>query len=403
MKRTTTNGAADPHPVLVTVTGDDAPGVAAGLFATLERLGAVVLDVEQVHIRGQLLLGVVVAHPDAAAVDEAVRRNVRPGLRATAVSMPAHHRAAPGRGIERTLVTVLAQSLDARQLAGVFATLSASGANIERIVQLGRYPVDSYELEVTGGDVSKLRRALGEAAAELELDVAVQPAGIHRRAKHLIVLDVDSTLVQGEAVDLLAAHAGRAREVSAVTGAAMRGEIEFAEALRRRVALLEGLDEGALEQVREELVLTPGARTLVRTLHHLGYATAAVSGGFTEVIGPIALGLGIGFVAANTLEVSGGRLTGRLVGPVVDRAGKAAALVRFAEEARVPMEHTVAVGDGANDIDMLAVAGLGIAFNAKPLVRQAADAALNVPYLDAILYLLGLSRREVESAGSPRS
>jgi phosphoserine phosphatase len=269
---------------------------------------------------------------------------------------------------------------------------------VERIVQLARYPVTSYELEVTGGGPDRVRRAVGEAAAALEVDVAVQEAGLHRRAKHLIVLDVDSTLVQGEVVDLLAARAGRADEVAAITAAAMAGELDFEPALRERVALLAGLGTADLEAVRQDLVLTPGARTLIRTLKRLGYVTGLVSGGFDHIIEPVAAELGIDHVAANTLEVAGGRLTGRLVGPVVDRAGKAAALVRFAEAAGVPLARTVAVGDGANDLDMLARAGLGIAFNAKPVVRSAADTALNVPYLDAILFLLGLSREEVEAA-----
>jgi phosphoserine phosphatase len=178
----------------------------------------------------------------------------------------------------------------------------------------------------------------------------------------------------------------------------MAGELDFAEALRRRVALLEGLDVQVLADVAADLVLAPGARTLVRTLRRLGYVTALVSGGFIQVIDGLVAELGIDHLAANTLELADGRLTGRLVGPVVDRPGKAAALTRFAEQAGVPLAQTVAVGDGANDLDMLAAAGLGIAYNAKPVVRQAADAALNVPYLDAILFLLGISREEIEAA-----
>jgi phosphoserine phosphatase len=186
--------------------------------------------------------------------------------------------------------------------------------------------------------------------------------------------------------------------VTAVTEAAMAGEIDFEEALRQRVRLLAGLDQSALDRVRESLLLSPGARTLVRTLKRLGYETAVVSGGFTQVIGSLAVELGIDHLAANELEMVDGVLTGGLVGPIVDRVGKAEALIRFAAAAGVPQSRTIAVGDGANDLDMLAAAGLGIAFNAKPLVRQAADTALSVPYLDAILFLLGISRDEVETA-----
>jgi phosphoserine phosphatase len=211
-------------------------------------------------------------------------------------------------------------------------------------------------------------------------------------------MDVDSTLVQGEVIEMLAAHAGCLDEVAAVTEAAMRGDLDFEASLRRRVALLEGLDASVLDDVYDAIVLAPGARTMVRTLKRLGYRFAIVSGGFSQVTDRIAADLGIDFSAANELEVVEDRLTGRILGPVVDRAGKAEALRRFAAEAGVALGATVAVGDGANDLDMLSAAGLGIAFNAKPVVQQAADTAVNVPYLDAVMYLLGISREEVEAA-----
>ncbi|MGH9082755.1 MAG: phosphoserine phosphatase SerB, partial [Acidimicrobiales bacterium] len=310
---------------------------------------------------------------------------------------PLHAPAAVPHGA-RHLVTVLAPDLGAAAMAGMFSHVAAAGGNVERIERLASYPVTSYQLEVTGADPVDLRRLLAGEAARLEVDVAVQQAGLHRRAKHLIVLDADSTLLRGEVIDLLAARVGCAEEVAAVTSAAMAGELDFAESLERRLSLLEGTDERELLALREDLVLAPGARTLVRTLRRLGYVTAVVSGGFVQVIEPLAAELGIDYVAANRLEVVDGRLTGRLVGPLVDRPGKAAALRRFADLAGVPLAQTVAVGDGANDLDMLATAGLGVAFNAKPVVRDAADAALNVPYLDAILFVLGISREEIEAA-----
>jgi phosphoserine phosphatase len=258
--------------------------------------------------------------------------------------------------------------------------------------------VQAYELSVAGADLERLRRALSEEAARCEVDLAVQPAGLHRRAKHLIVMDADSTLLQSEVVDLLAERRGCGPQVSAVTESAMAGKLDFAEALRARVRLLAGLGEADLRAVRAGVRLAPGARTLVRTLKRLGYELAVVSGGFMQVIEPLVLELGIDHLAANVLVLKDGALTGDLEGPLLDRAGKAAALVRFAQKAGVPLARTVAVGDGANDIDMLVTAGLGIAFNAKPVVREAADTALSVPYLDAILFLLGISRDEVERA-----
>jgi phosphoserine phosphatase len=211
-------------------------------------------------------------------------------------------------------------------------------------------------------------------------------------------MDVDSTLVAGEAIDLLAARAGCAQQVAKLTAATMRGELGFAASVRERVALLAGLDASAVEQVRQELKLAPGARTLIRTLRHLGFRCGIVSGGFTQMTDGLVAELRLDYAAANTLEIVDGKLTGRLAGPIIDRAAKATALRQFAAQAGVPLSQTVAVGDGANDLDMIATAGLGIAFNAKQVVRDAADASVNVPYLDTVLYLLGVSRDEAESA-----
>lgn len=413
----------DEQPLLVTVSGLDQPGIAAHLFGSLAGCGARVTDVEQITILGRLLLAVVVCGPDRRAIQRCVapvgqRWSVQVEVAAVETSSPAGPGTGPPvagaapsstsagstpsstgpTGTGRQLVTVLAARLSASALRGVFETITAVGATCERIVRLAHSPVVSYELLVSGGAPDTLRRDLSAVAADLGVDVAVQPAGLHRRARHLIVLDVDSTLVQGEVVDLLAERAGCAGEVAAITAAAMAGDLDFEAALRQRVALLAGLPATVLDDVRRGLVLTPGARTLVRTLSRLGYETAIVSGGFLQVIEPVAAELGITRVAANVLRVVDGVLTGDLVGPVVDRPGKAAALRRFATDARIPLARTVAVGDGANDVDMLTAAGLGIAFNAKAVVRNVADAAVNVPYLDSILYLLGVPRSEIEAA-----
>jgi phosphoserine phosphatase len=384
--------------LLVTVTGRDRPGVTSALLDALAGHDATVLDVEQVVIRGRLVLGVLLK------VGRAVEGRVRTDLEAalTPLGMEVEVQAGPAddgparRG--RCHVTVLGHPLRPAALGGIAGCIADYGGNIDRIVRIAHYPVTAVQLEVSGADPVVLRQQLALSAASLGVDVAVERSGLHRRAKRLIVLDVDSTLVQGEVIEMLAEHAGCAAEVAEVTEAAMRGDLDFAESLRARVRLLAGLDAAALDDVRRELVLARGARTFVRTLKRLDYRIAIVSGGFTQVTDALVETLGIDYSAANTLEVVDGKLTGELLGPVVDRAGKAEALERFAREAGVAVAQTVAIGDGANDLDMLAVAGLGIAYNAKPVVRVAADAALNVPYLDAILFLLGISRDEIEEA-----
>jgi phosphoserine phosphatase len=385
--------------LLITLTGRDRPGVTSRLFAVLAGHPLSVMDIEQVVIRGRLVLGVLLgcdSLPDLTGIHAAVSTLAGDlGLEAeiTAGSGAAGDTAARAG---RLHITLLGSPLVPAAITAIAGRIAASGANIDRIGRLAQRPVTCIEMEVSGGDPALLREDLARAAVAQGIDVAVQRGGLHRRALRLIVMDVDSTLVRDEVIDLLAARAGRADEVATVTAATMRGELDFATSLRERVGLLAGLGSGVLDEVRQELRLTAGARTLISTLGGLGYRFGIVSGGFSQVIGPLAAELGIGYVAANSLEISAGKLTGRLAGPVIDRAGKAAALRRFAAEAGVPLSQTVAVGDGANDLDMIAAAGLGIAFNAKPVVRDAADTSLSVPYLDAILYLLGISSEDVQ-------
>ena len=383
--------------LLVTITGHDKPGVTSRLFSVLADFPVEVLDVEQVVVRARLILGVLVTAPDDATALEAALRDVAVQLDVTVDVSPGGSDPQSQRS-GRSHVTVLGHPLKPDAMAAAAGQIANAGGNIDRILRLASYPVTCIEMEVSGADPARLRSALASEALHHGFDVAVQPSGLMRRAKRLIVMDVDSTLVQGEAIDLLADKAGVAEQVTKITGAAMRGELDFAEALRARVELLAGLAVSALYEVRDELTLTRGARTLVRTLKRLDYRFAIVSGGFTQLTDSIAEELGIHYSAANTLEIIDGRLTGRITGPVLDQAGKAAALIRFAEAAGVPLSQTVAVGDGANDLDMIAAAGLGVAFNAKPIIQDAADTALNVPHLDAVLYLLGISRDEVEAA-----
>jgi phosphoserine phosphatase len=384
--------------LLVTVTGRDRPGVTSALFAALGGIDAPVVDIEQVVIRGKLVLGVLLrAQP---STEQKVRSSLSAALTPLGMDVEVTAGSDDGGPVRRgrSHVTVLGHPLRPAALGGIAGCIADYGGNIDRIVRIAHYPVTAVQLEVSGADPALLRQQLSLAATSLGVDVAVERSGLHRRAKRLVVMDVDSTLVQGEVIEMLAEHAGCAEEVRGVTEAAMRGELDFAESLRARVRLLAGLDASALDAVRRELELARGARTFVRTLKRLDYRLAVVSGGFSQVTDGLVADLGIDYAAANTLEVVDGRLTGELVGPVVDRAGKAEALERFARAAGVPLSQTIAIGDGANDLDMLAKAGLGIAYNAKPVVRGAADASLSVPYLDAILFLLGISREEIETA-----
>jgi phosphoserine phosphatase len=396
--------------LLITLTGRDRPGVTSRLFSVLARFPLSVVDIEQVVIRGRLVLGVLTSceePPDLTAIHRSVTSMAAGlGLDAeitTGSAEPGQGGAGYGAAAEQLHVTVLGHPLQPNAVAAVAGRIAASGANIDRITRLASDPVTCIELDVSGAEPGPLRAALAQVAADSGVDVAVQRGGLHRRAMRLIVMDVDSTLIQEEVIDLLAARAGCADEVAKITESAMRGELDFAASLRERTALLAGLDASVLDAVRASLRLTPGARTLIRTLKRLGYKCGIVSGGFTAVIEPLAASLGIDYVAANTLEVADGKLTGRVLDPVIDREGKTEALRRFARTAGVPLSQTVAVGDGANDLGMIAAAGLGIAFNAKPMVRDAADTALSVPYLDTVLYLLGISRDAVAAAENDTS
>ncbi|MDV6011806.1 phosphoserine phosphatase SerB [Haloechinothrix sp. LS1_15] len=400
-------------PVLITTTGPDKPGVSSALFAVLTRHGVDVLDVEQVVIRGQLVLGVLVdVDDDPEALQEAVEQAM------ATVSMRVDVRIgseigdnpfAPGRSDSTHVVVMLGRPVTARAFSEVARRLAAMDVNIDAIRSVADYPVTGLEMHVSVPDGglgysiqldTDLRAALADVSISEGVDIAVEREGLARRAKRLVVFDVDSTLIQGEVIEMLAHHAGVADEVARITEAAMRGELNFTESLEHRVALLKGLPETALDDVANEITLTPGARTTIRTLKRLGFRCGVVSGGFTRIIQGLGDELGLDFIAANELEIADGVLTGRVLGEPIDRAGKARALERFADEYEIPLTQCVAVGDGANDIDMLSVAGMGVAFNAKPALREVADTSLSYPYLDAVLFMMGVTRAEVEAADS---
>ena len=386
--------------LLITLSGNDRPGVTRRLFSSLEVFSVTVLDVEQLIVRGRLILAVLLE----VTGDDAAMASVRTAMRKAAAELDMDIETVPGaaeddeRRRNRIHVTVMGAPLLPGAVANIAAAIADRGGNIDRIRRVASYPVTAIVLEGSGVSVSDLRRPLAAIAAEQSADIAVQEAGLDRRGQYLVVLDVDSTFIRDEVIDLLADEAGVLVEVAALTERAMAGELDFEQSLRARAALLRGLDESAFARVRDRITLTPGARTLCRTLNRLGYRVALVSGGFTEVIAPIAAELGVSDVRANTLEIVDGVLTGAVVGPVIDRLGKRTALEDFARMYQIPQRRTIAIGDGANDVDMLEAAGLGIAFNGKAAARDAADTAVNVPYLDSVLFLIGVTREEIESA-----
>jgi len=387
---------------LITVTGHDKPGVTSALFEVLSGHEVELLNVEQVVIRNRLTLGVLVSAPLDVAEGTALRDQVEAAIHGVGldVTIERSDDLPVIRDPSTHTIMVLGRPITAEAFGTVAREVAALGVNIDLIRGVSDYPVTGLELRVSvpQGVGGQLQEVLTRVAADVGVDVALEDYSIARRAKRLIVFDVDSTLIQQEVIEMLAARAGALDAVAAITDAAMRGELDFAESLHRRVATLAGLPAEVLDEVAEDVELTPGARTTIRTLRRLGYHVGVVSGGFRQVIEPLAHELMLDFVAANELEIVDGKLTGRVVGQIVDRAGKAKALRDFADQVGVPMAQTVAVGDGANDIDMLAAAGLGVAFNAKPALREVADASLSHPYLDTVLFLLGVTRGEIEAA-----
>ncbi len=382
--------------VVITTSGLDKPGVSAAFFRVLAAVGVELVDVEQAIFSGRITLAAY------GRLDPQLVKKAEAGLRNTLSIY--QHTVSVEVGTGRTsrprsthVVVIMGATVTAEQMAALAQELANFDTNIDRIRGLSQQPLTGLELAVTvGGDACALRARLAELAGRLGIDLAIEEAGLHRRAKRLVCFDCDSTLITGEVIEMLAARAGRESEVAAVTERAMRGELDFAESLRERVKALGGLDESVLAEVAEDIELTPGARTTVATLKRLGFKVAVVSGGFTKVLEPLARELDLDYVRANTLEVRDGRLTGEVTGKIVDRAAKAEYLREFAADCSVPMSQTVAVGDGANDIDMLSAAGLGIAFNAKPALKEVADAQVNHPYLDEVLQLLGIPSTEIE-------
>ncbi len=390
------------HTGLILISGIDAPGVTQALFSTLEPFAIKILDIEQVVIRGRLILTTLISLDPAHG--PAIEKDLMEATNRLGLDLAIDFTDEPKSDSKSSNlhIVALAQELLPSGVAALAAKIAEQGGNIDRIHRTASYPLTAIEFEVTllssESDLKIIQRELAEIARANGMDIAVEQSGLARRAKRIVLLDMDSTLIQEEVIDLIAEKYGVGALVSEITEAAMRGELDFSGSLAARVALLTGAETSILEEVKREITLTPGARTLIRTLHRLGHKVGVVSGGFINVIEPLLKELNIDFYRANNLEIIGDKLSGKITGAVIDREAKAEALREFANSEGVSLAQTIAIGDGANDLGMLEIAGLGIAFNAKPAVRAAAASSINSPYLDSVLYLMGITREEIESA-----
>lgn len=379
---------------LVVISGYDQPGITRQVLRSLP-LHNHVIDVQQILSEGMLTLHVVIQTEESI---ESMRQLLHTNLAGFDVSVSIEEAKHSDSLVttNQLVVTLMAQHLTVEHLSLVSDTILSMGCNIDSIERIAQYPVTALEMRVSQGDVEALRLQLAHIAIKNHLDLAVQRGTLQRRGRHLVVLDVDSTLIQEEVIDVLGQYLGVEKQISTITHQAMQGEIDFATALSQRVKLLAGTPIESLEGLRNTITLSPGAKTLFRVLKFLDYKIALVSGGFDFIVEQLANELGADGFVANHLEIENGVLTGNIQGEVIDRQAKARALRNFAELFEISLERTVAIGDGANDIDMISAAGLGIAFNAKAVVQDVADTSLNVPYLDSVLYLLGITRMEIE-------
>ena len=409
---------------LISVTGRDRPGLVSAVTNVLGQFRVKVLDIGQAVIHEHIAFGILVEIPSGEG--PGVQRTPTPSdvmkdllyvahdldvqARFTPVSLDQYERWVAEQGKERRIITMIGRTLTAAQTSAVAAVCAHYGLNIDVITRLsGRvslvhpeiHPAASVQFSVSGNlrDEHDMRRRLMDISQRMGIDISFHMDDIYRRNRRLVVFDMDSTLIQVEVIDELAKRAGVGAEVAAITEAAMAGELDFRESLRRRVALLEGLPEGVMAEIAESLPLTEGAERVVSTLRRLGYKTGILSGGFDYFGKRLQERLGINYVYANRLEVRDGRLTGRIEGEIVDGQRKAVLLKEIAESEGLLLEQTIAVGDGANDLPMLSVAGLGVAFHAKPIVREQAERAISNVGLDGLLFLIGVREREIKRLG----
>ncbi|MBM3106398.1 phosphoserine phosphatase SerB [Pseudomonas sp. P66] len=397
--------------VLINITGEDRPGLTAAITGVLAQGGVNILDIGQAVIHDTLSFGILVEIPDTEKASSVLKNILFAGyeldqqVRFTPVSEADYQNWVEGQGKARHIVTLLTRKVTAEQLQRVSSITAKYGLNIDHIDRLsGRVALDTpveqgkgcIEFSVRGepADPQAMRAEFLSVAQELNVDIAFQQDSLFRRNRRLAVFDMDSTLIEAEVIDELAKAAGVGEQVSEITERAMRGELDFRASFKERLALLKGLDVGVLDEIGASLRLTEGAETLFAELKRLGYKTAILSGGFTYFAKQLQAKLGIDYVFANELEVVDGKVTGVAVEPIVDAQRKADLLGELALKEGLQMEQTIAVGDGANDLPMLAIAGLGVAFRAKPLVKQSAKQAISTLGLDGVLYLLGFRDRD---------
>jgi phosphoserine phosphatase len=399
--------------ILLNVSGQDKPGLTSSLTKALTEYGAKILDIGQANIHNTLSLGILFEikknSSSAPVLKDLLFKSYELGINAkfTPVSIEEYEEWVSSQGKNRYIITLLGEKLDAEQISAVTSVISDINLNIDAIKRLtGRislvkkdaYQRASIQLSVRGEikDKSYVTAKLMEISHDLDVDIAFQEDNIFRRNRRLVCFDMDSTLIQAEVIDKLAELAGVGDEVKAITESAMQGEIDFNESFKRRMSLLKGLSEEVLQEVAENLPITKGAHRLISTLKSYGFKTAILSGGFTYFGRYLQKELGIDYVHANQLEIKDGVLTGGYLGEIVDGNKKAEYLKEIAEKEGIDINQTIAVGDGANDLPMINLAGLGIAFHAKPKVKENAQSSISSIGLDGVLYLLGYHDRHID-------
>ncbi len=397
--------------ILINISGEDKPGLTSSITGILARYKINILDIGQAVIHDTLSLGILIGVPKEAESSPILKdilfkaHELGVNMQFTPISRQVYRKWVDGQGKPRYIITVLARKIDAQQISLVTEIVARNQLNIDQISRLsGRIPLDAkdrknkacveFSLRGQPSDINAMRSEFFQVAEKLGIDIAFQEDNVYRRNCRLVVFDMDSTLIESEVIDELAKAAGVGDKVAAVTERAMRGEIDFTDSLKLRVGCLEGLEERVLEQVASNLQLTEGAGKLISNLKALGFKTAILSGGFTYFGRLLQTKLGMDYVYANDLEIVDGKLSGNVLGQVVDGQRKAQLLKEIASKEKIRMEQVIAVGDGANDLPMLNAAGLGIAFRAKPIVRESAKQSISTLGLDSILYLIGFRDRE---------